>query len=341
MTRILVVRAGALGDTLLTLPALRALRRWSPTSHLTVAGSPDTVALLGDVVDRCLSVDTPALAGLVGGRPTVAALDLVGAHDLIVVWSSRAPHPAFRQSGVRIIQATPYPPPGMHAAAWLARTLGLPLEPLSQPLPLPTSAKPAIGGVPPRPVVLHPGAGARWKRWPAAHFAALADALWERGHGVTLLAGPADEEAIAEVRARLAHPVPTLHRLPLCTVATVLARAAAYVGNDSGISHLAALAGAPTIALFGPTDPANWAPLGDVQVLRRCTRQARRQGQIRVCDHLACLDAVNVAQVLHAVDTVLKRCSAAAPPVDIPGPEQPPSTPSTDIHQPATRPLDT
>jgi ADP-heptose:LPS heptosyltransferase len=59
------------------------------------------------------------------------------------------------------------------------------------------------------------------------------------------------------------------HHLPLRVLGALLARAALYVGNDSGVTHLAAAWGAPTLALFGPTDPAQWAPLGPrVRTLR-------------------------------------------------------------------------
>lgn len=147
------------------------------------------------------------------------------------------------------------------------------------------------------PIILHPGAGAVWKRWPAQRLGAVARTLRERDHDVALLAGPDDAEA---VEATLAHggPLPVLRSASIRHLAGILSRVRLFVGNDSGVSHLAAAAGAPTIALFGPTDPASWAPLGNVRVLRRCSATTARQGQIRVCDVVACMEGIGVEDVL-------------------------------------------
>jgi ADP-heptose:LPS heptosyltransferase len=84
----------------------------------------------------------------------------------------------------------------------------------------------------------------------------------------------------------------------------VLAHASLVVGNDSGVTHLAAVAGAPVVALFGPTDPALWRPLGDALVLRRCDRRATEEAPIRVCDDPACVQAITVEEVLRAAGTL-------------------------------------
>jgi ADP-heptose:LPS heptosyltransferase len=81
---------------------------------------------------------------------------------------------------------------------------------------------------------------------------------------VLLVEGPADEEALAEVRALLppGTRAATASRPALPDLAALLCRCHAFVGNDSGISHLAGILGVPTVAVFGPTDPRTWAPLG-------------------------------------------------------------------------------
>jgi len=108
-------------------------------------------------------------------------------------------------------------------------------------------------------VAIHPGSGGRAKRWPVERFAELARAL---PCPTVWLLGPAEDDDM-EAR-RLGQGVGVVaHELPLPTLAGLLATCRAYVGNDSGVSHLAAAVGAPTVALFGPTDPAVWAPRGD------------------------------------------------------------------------------
>src|SRR5207237_5151427 len=95
-------------------------------------------------------------------------------------------------------------------------------------------------------------------------FAAVCRALQPR---VRLIVGEADVSAADAIEANLGRALPRLQQPPLEELAARLAGCRAYLGNDSGVSHLAGLCGAPTVALFGPTSPAVWQPLGpDVHV---------------------------------------------------------------------------
>jgi ADP-heptose:LPS heptosyltransferase len=148
---------------------------------------------------------------------------------------------------------------------------------------------------------MHPGAGSHRKRWPAERFAALGASLVRRGLQVVLIEGPADAEVVAQVQEHAGLPFPVLRDLDTRLLAAALAEARCFVGNDSGVTHLAGAVGTPTLALFGPTDPASWAPLGNARVLRRCRAQAVRQGQIMVCDDPSCMEAISVDDVLSAL----------------------------------------
>jgi ADP-heptose:LPS heptosyltransferase len=119
-----------------------------------------------------------------------------------------------------------------------------------------------------RVVLLFPGSGGAHKDWPADEFAALASALRPPMRALVVL-GPA-EGAIEPVLMPLlaAREIAWLRDRPLGTVAGLARLATAFVGNDSGVSHLAAAAGAPGVAIFGPTDPDRWRPLGRVRVVR-------------------------------------------------------------------------
>ena len=128
------------------------------------------------------------------------------------------------------------------------------------------AAEPWLARLPAGFLALHPGSGSPRKNWPADRFAALARDL-ARGAPWLLVHGPADAGPAAVLRS-VEGAVEAAH-LPLRVLARVLSAAGVHVGNDSGASHLAAAAGAPTLALFGPTDPALWAPVGRrVRVLR-------------------------------------------------------------------------
>lgn len=111
-----------------------------------------------------------------------------------------------------------------------------------------------------RLLVVHPGAGGVGKRWPAEGFAAILAPLGARaGIALALHQGPADAGAVAAVVARLGRPAIVLEEPALPTLAGALGSAAAYLGNDSGVSHLAAALGVPSVVLFG-ADKLDWRP---------------------------------------------------------------------------------
>ena len=115
-------------------------------------------------------------------------------------------------------------------------------------------------------VVIFPGSGNPAKNWPADKFAALASTLSKRA-SVAVILGPAESSLEPIFRER---GVAALKDLDLPTVAAIARLAVAFVGNDSGVSHLAAAVGTPGLAIFGPTDPARWRPLGGrIDILRR------------------------------------------------------------------------
>jgi heptosyltransferase-3 len=109
-----------------------------------------------------------------------------------------------------------------------------------------------------------------------------------RGLRPVLVQGPADEEAVAMVLGTIGGDVPpVLSGLPVCDLAALLSLCAAYLGNDSGVTHLAAAAGTPAVALFGPTDPAVWGPRGP-----RATILRGEQGR---------LESISVEMVVEAL----------------------------------------
>ena len=118
------------------------------------------------------------------------------------------------------------------------------------------------------PVVLHPGSGGEAKCWPLERWLDLAGRLTARGQDALLIFGEAEahrwtDPQRAEVDAAGGRGLATLE-----TLVEVLLQAHRYVGHDAGPTHLAAQLGVPTVALFGPTDPRVWAPVGvDVRVI--------------------------------------------------------------------------
>jgi ADP-heptose:LPS heptosyltransferase len=106
---------------------------------------------------------------------------------------------------------------------------------------------------------LHPGAGARVKRWAAEGFRGVGDAWVEAGGEAVILLGPAEEDDAESWRSAGYEP---LTGVGIAAVATLMTSASAWVGNDSGMSHLAGALGMRGVVIFGPTRPRRWRPLG-------------------------------------------------------------------------------
>ena len=110
-------------------------------------------------------------------------------------------------------------------------------------------------------VSLHPGSGSEKKNWALDRWISILEFLAGRNIPMTLLSGEADEERTRHILAGFRSPLLTVVRnRPLLEVATLLQSARLFIGHDSGITHLAAALQAPTLALFGPTNPCLWAP---------------------------------------------------------------------------------
>lgn len=159
-------------------------------------------------------------------------------------------------------------------------------------------------------IAIHPGSGSPKKCWPVDNFAWLCLKLNELlSIKIYLIGGPADEKAFTSLKQSLKGLFPLLlENLPLRTLAAFLSRCDLYLGNDSGITHLAATLGIPTIALFGPTDPKIWAPLGQkVYVLPSevscspCSQERRKD-----CSEPICMSSICPEQVLQTLKSVIR-----------------------------------
>ena len=158
-------------------------------------------------------------------------------------------------AGVADVRCAPGLPPDDwegHAMAYYLHTVNArALAPVDFHLDLGTATD-----LPPWDVIIQPGSGSPTKNWPVEHFHAVVQDLLARGRRVGWLLGPA-EEGFAPPPG-----VVLIREDDLVRLGRALATAALYIGNDTGTTHLAAMVDCPTIAIFGPTDPARWAPLG-------------------------------------------------------------------------------
>lgn len=287
MSDTLIIRGGALGDFLLTLPVLRALRRAWPERRLEVLGSPRLTELARcfGIAEAARRLEDPGLARFFvpdarldddwrdyfAGFRTIVSY-LYDPDDLF--------HANLRRCGTATLVRGPHKPrdDGPHATRQLAaplRDLGLTLE-AADCLPLPPT--PALAEdekaatAAPR-IALHPGSGSPRKNWGGDNWRALAREVAAR-HGATflLVSGEAEEPFIQEFSGWLITdgvPHERAHGLPLPELAARLATCRLFLGHDTGPAHLAAACGTPCVLVFGPTDPAVWAPAGErTRVLR-------------------------------------------------------------------------
>ncbi len=277
--KILVIRGGAIGDFILTLPAIAALRRQFPEAYLEVLGYPHIVqlAVAGGLVDRARSIDARPLAGFFARHGELAEelRDYFSEFDLIVSYLYD-PDGIFRANVGRCSMAQfivgPHRPDekeGVHAARIYLR----PLERLAifdaDPVPRLCLKEPEAGPSPPNQFALHPGSGAERKNWPEARWAALLQRLADFTElNLLLVGGEAEGERLQRLAATLP-PARTrvAQNLPLPVLARRLARCLGFVGHDSGISHLAAALGLPGIVLWGGSAQEVWRPAGEKVVV--------------------------------------------------------------------------
>jgi heptosyltransferase III len=243
--RRLLIRPGAIGDFILALPALECLR----TGYTEVWAASPNVPLVR-FADRAQSIAATGIDLLGITDPDALLIEELRGFDSIVSWYG-ANRPEFRELvaglGLRFTFFDALPRDGaVHASDFYldqARTI----------------ARCESDGIPriPCPVarenfaVIQPFSSSPKKNWPLANFRRMAAAI-ERRMPVQWCRGPEDPPLAGAVT------MDNLHDL-----AGWLARASLYVGNDSGITHLAAAVGTPVLALFGPTDPEVWGPRGE------------------------------------------------------------------------------
>jgi ADP-heptose:LPS heptosyltransferase len=282
--RVAVIKMSALGDIAKSIPAVRAIRETHPTCAMAWLVRPVWADLLvgNPDIDRIIPVGR-SLRGLIWAmvalrrfRPETV-LDMQGlfASGLLSLASgatTRFTWASGRElSGLLTGNPVVPGPTRLNVAECnfgFARLLGatrLPQDPpayLAADGPARLRVREALGGLA-RPLVgMHVGASEPNKRWPVERWSAVASALRAAGCGVVLLGGPGDRAAAEDVAARSDGCGVMAGRTTLRELAALVCECAAYIGGDSGATHVAALMGVPTVCLMGPTLPGHSGPFG-------------------------------------------------------------------------------
>ncbi|MGH7256008.1 MAG: glycosyltransferase family 9 protein [Nitrospirales bacterium] len=330
----LVVHPGALGDVLLALPALRAIRLAFPSHELTLLTSRDVAGLLHTCgeVDRGVALEGPFLSDLLSGAQAVSPdwRAWLTRCRCVVGWL-QDPDGALRNTlsrlGVRrVVLASPVeagPQAGHQAARYLAvlgdlARSGAPETPMrlsEQDNGTVSAARLRLrpdGWMGPVAMV-HPGSGSVHKCVKPKLLAALVERLRQDGILPLLLVGPADARQAEAVLAACSQRPLVLDSLDLQALAGVLAQVDLFVGHDSGVTHLAAWLGRPVVALFGPTDAGCWSPQGPhVRVLTGERCRCDGWDQIRACVDKPCLP-VSLDSLLGACRLVRSQAPSSSP----------------------------
>lgn len=267
--RILVIRGGALGDFILTLPVLAALRRQFPGVHVELLAYPQfaVLALQSRLANQIHPIESRPLAAFFA-RDGVLNDVLSGffAQFHVVFSYLYDPDEIFRNNLARVTRAQviqgPHRP-NESSPQHAAQQLLVPLERLGI---FDADYRPALvlheHSVRENCLVVHPGSGSESKNWPEAAWMAFLSAWLETDHrSVLLLGGESEGDRLTRLASELPPDRLQIARsLPLDTLASRMSSCLGFVGHDSGISHLAAAAGLPGLVLWGPSNPVVWRP---------------------------------------------------------------------------------
>ncbi|MGQ9675728.1 MAG: glycosyltransferase family 9 protein [Chloroflexota bacterium] len=338
--KIAVLKALHLGDLLLTVPALRALRRGCPGAEITLIGLPwaDQLVRRLTYLDRLLPF--PGYPGM--GEVEVDEQRLEAffrqarayRYDLAVQLhgNGSASNPFIAELGARYVAGYYVDPQHQRLLNWalpyrdsepevlrclrLVESMGLPSHGANLEFPLLPSDHDDLDRVVPDPVhlwrrpivAINPGARAPARRWNPANFAAVAAGLHRQRAGTVVLLGAKGEEPLARQVTDLAGiPVIDLSgKTSLGALAALISRADLLVTNDTGTAHLGVALATKSVTVFGPADVRRWAPLDQTR-----HRVVRRATPCQPCLHWECpaqhecLTRVTPEEVLDACKELL------------------------------------
>lgn len=291
--RFLILRGGAIGDFIATLPVLQALKTQWPEAVIEIWGYPHiaNLAVAGGLAQTVVSLDRAEMARFFIPEPQFTDAQVMAVRSFDILFNylhdpvGQVRSNLLLAGAKQVVSGCPLIKRG-HAIPFL-------LEPLQALAIYETEIVPTLcfpgerlragharlqaRGISGRPIVIHPGSGSPAKNWPVERFVDVIHRLRSQHKEVVAVVGEADAESAA-VLAREVPDVPLLAGLSLTELAETLSVCGSFLGNDSGITHLAAAVGLPVVALFGPSDPDTWGPRGKggIRVIRAPEKELER-----------------------------------------------------------------
>ena len=354
--RILFVKLGSIGDIVHALPALAAVRRAVPGAEISWVVERRAAEILRDnpFLETLIEVDTKGLRRWpmsgetlpatrrqlrrLRASPFDLAIDFQGLlKSAFVARLSGARRVAgFDRASLRepasrfLLSETALVPPQTHVIrknmALAAAALGVELPARAEEFEFPVAVSRAheaeadevVQKVGQRFIILNPGGGWPTKLWDAARYGALADTLWGEFRTRSVVThGPGGRELAERVAASSRSGAAFVATPSLKGFVALARRAAAYVGGDTGPTHLAVAAGAPVVGLFGPTEWwRNGSPRDEDICVERTDIGCRADCHRRACSRWVCME-IEVGRVAEAVGRRLRRAEGVAEPVEV------------------------
>jgi len=321
LKKILIIHQGALGDFIMTFPIMIELRKTHFQVDALCQKKLGDLARKLNLIERSFPLESAAFAPLYGGlsdRIDLQTATFLQSYDRIILFSfSRSLQANMERFGAPVVlRIPPRPPVGekIHvsrflwsrlARAGLLEKAGLMSEASTviQHLTLQRCIEAAPG-----PVLIHPGSGSRKKNWPLENFIRLEKMLRKDGLQAEFILGPA-ETYLREGLAASPATIPPIHIVDdLLQVLRLIKSACGFIGNDSGLSHLAAITGLPVTAVFGPSDPVRWKPPGPAVVVVHSGSDCSpcHEDKSRTCNSMECFKGISPQKVYAAFRELVK-----------------------------------
>ncbi len=268
-TRLLIIHQGSLGDVVLTFPAIIRLHQKFGRIDILCQHQLGKLAAKLGLVENWYPLEAASFATLFSEQVDQKITDILNSYSTVLIFSfnSALENTVNRITGQPSCRIPPRPPATdkIHVTEFLFKNL------IDDKLLETADSNGAIAdwhskqnhrtGRPANAskILIHPGSGSTRKRWPLAQFLKLAGILTKNGLQPQFICGPAETDLKAELQRQNQN---VQHLSEPAVLVDLLQSAGGYIGNDSGVSHLAAFLGLPSAVIFGPTDPVRWKPLG-------------------------------------------------------------------------------
>ncbi len=316
---ILVIHHGALGDVVSTFPALLRLKQLFGSIAIVCQSSIGQLAQKLDIVDKWFPLEAAAFATLYSGHIDPIVKNILLSNRKIVLFSrSRLLEKtlySILKNEVYRIAPRPDLDQKIHVSQHILsnlvrfRLLEESDKDTCMTLSFSDSSDRRNPQHDPSKIIIHPGSGSRKKCWPISNFIKIALSIDASGRQPEFILGPAEYD-LYDILLQSKRLNANVHKIEKLTeLAGLLKTGGGFIGNDSGITHLAAFIGLPSVAVFGPSDPKTWKPMGRaVKVVRpdlECS-PCFETGMVG-CEEIECFNRISPEDVLAAFYGLVNR----------------------------------